>query len=68
MTWYTKRAVLGAVYKSTEFHMIQDRSQDFEQTWEFLDRQMERVKMLKVASDQCSQLPILAKGLLRTVR
>lgn len=58
---------MSGVYKSTEFYMVQDRSFNFEQTWEFLDRQMERVKMLQSASEQFSQLPFIAKGLLRTV-
>jgi len=38
--WYTKRALLAAVYKSTEFYMMQDKSTDHQATWEFLDRRL----------------------------
>ena len=40
MSWYTKRMSLGAVYKATEIYMLQDESDDFEQTWEFLDNRL----------------------------
>ena len=38
--WYTKRVSLAAVYKSTELCFIQDQSDDFHNTWEFLDRRL----------------------------
>jgi len=38
--WYTKRALLAAVYKSTEFYMMQDQSRDHQATWDFLDRRL----------------------------
>ena len=38
--YYTKRASLAAVYKATELHMIQDSSEDFQETWHFLDRRL----------------------------
>ena len=34
---------LGVVYKATEVYMVQDKSEDFHQTWQFLDRRMEDV-------------------------
>lgn len=40
MNWYTKRGLLAAVYKSSEFYMIQDKSEDFTETWKFLDRRL----------------------------
>ncbi|EFX71430.1 hypothetical protein DAPPUDRAFT_255763 [Daphnia pulex] len=43
-SWYAKRAVLAAVYKSTELSMMQDKSEDFRSTWEFLDRRIEDVR------------------------
>lgn len=39
--WYTKRASLAGVYKSTEIYMLQDNSEGHENTWEFLDRRLE---------------------------
>ncbi|KAL6974626.1 hypothetical protein U1Q18_028810 [Sarracenia purpurea var. burkii] len=35
--WYAKRAVLGAIYSSTEVYMLTDSSPDFHDTWTFLD-------------------------------
>ncbi|XP_071959228.1 ubiquinone biosynthesis protein COQ9-A, mitochondrial-like [Antedon mediterranea] len=40
MDWYSKRLTLLALYKSTEMHLIQDSSPDFEDTWKFLDNRM----------------------------
>ena len=40
MSWYTKRIGLGAAYKATEIYMVQDESDDFEQTWEFLNNRL----------------------------
>ena len=39
--WYTKRLSLGAIYKATELAMVQDKSEDFRETWEFLDRRFQ---------------------------
>ena len=30
--WYTKRGSLAMVYKSTELHLVQDDSEDFQET------------------------------------
>lgn len=38
--WYPKRAGLAMVYTSAEVYMIQDSSQEFENTWNFVDRQL----------------------------
>lgn len=40
-SWYTKRAVLTAVYTSTELFMLSDHSAGFEDTWAFLDRRID---------------------------
>lgn len=40
-SWYTKRAGLSAIYASTELFMTQDRSANFKETEEFLDRRLE---------------------------
>ncbi len=37
MNWYSKRLTLAAIYKSTELFMIQDKSESFKDTFEFLD-------------------------------
>ncbi|TRY71487.1 hypothetical protein TCAL_00240 [Tigriopus californicus] len=41
LNWYTKRISLGAIYKGTEMAMLQDKSEDFQHTWEFLDRRFQ---------------------------
>lgn len=41
--WYTKRGSLAAVYKSTEIYLIQDRSEDYTDTWHFLENRLEDV-------------------------
>lgn len=38
--WYTKRALLAGVYKTTELYMMQDQSTDHQATWDFLDRRL----------------------------
>jgi len=45
-SWYTKRATLSAVYASTEVFMTTDKSEDFQDTWEFLDRRLGDVHSL----------------------
>jgi hypothetical protein len=44
--WYTKRAVLAGVYTSTELFMLTDASDNFADTWAFLDRRLEDVVTL----------------------
>ena len=39
-SWYTKRAMLSTVYCSTELYMIQDKSKDLKDTWEFLNNRV----------------------------
>ncbi|MPC25586.1 Ubiquinone biosynthesis protein COQ9, mitochondrial [Portunus trituberculatus] len=41
--WYTKRGILAAVYKSTELCMLQDKSEDFQDTWTFMNRRLSDV-------------------------
>lgn len=40
-SWYTKRAVLTAVYASTELFLLSDHSPGFQDTWAFLDRRVD---------------------------
>ncbi|KAK3879403.1 hypothetical protein Pcinc_016023 [Petrolisthes cinctipes] len=41
--WYTKRGLLAAVYKSSELCMLQDKSDDFQDTWDFMNRRLSDV-------------------------
>ncbi len=45
--YYSKRALLGAVYAATVLYWLGDRSDDFADTWSFLDRRIADV--MKVA-------------------
>lgn len=38
--WYTKRLTVAAIYKSTEFFMLQDKSENFTDTAKFLDNRL----------------------------
>lgn len=40
LNWYTKRAAIAAVYGMTELYMLQDKSSDFSDSWNFLDRRI----------------------------
>ncbi|CAB4490272.1 ubiquinone biosynthesis protein COQ9 [Rhizophagus irregularis] len=41
MNWYSKRAILAAIYTSTELYMTQDTSPDFTGTYQFLNRRLQ---------------------------
>jgi ubiquinone biosynthesis protein COQ9 len=41
--YYTKRATLGAVWTATFLYWLEDRSPDFEDTYAFMGRQLEKV-------------------------
>ena len=41
--FYTKRMTLSAVYSSVFLFWINDDSEDFEETWKFLDRRIENI-------------------------
>ncbi|NXG43888.1 COQ9 protein, partial [Psilopogon haemacephalus] len=38
--WYTRRAVLTAIYNTSELVMMQDSSPDFKDTWSFLEKRV----------------------------
>jgi ubiquinone biosynthesis protein COQ9 len=52
--WYTKRALVSAVYVATVAYWLSDKSEGFQDTWTFLNRRIDTV--LKV--------PMQAKGML----
>lgn len=43
LNWYSKRAILSAVYSSTLLYWLGDDSEDHQATWGFLDRRIENV-------------------------
>jgi len=44
--WYTKRASVAAVYKASEIFMLQDGSEDKQETFAFVDRRLDDVQAL----------------------
>ena len=40
INWYTKRGIAGSIYVATEVYMLTDKSPDFKDTWDFLERRM----------------------------
>ena len=47
--WYTKRATLSAVLSAVLLFWLNDESDDFEETWAFLDRRIEDVMKIETA-------------------
>ena len=46
--YYTKRWLLAGIYNSTNLYWLADHSEDFKDTWSFLDRRISDVlKILK---------------------
>lgn len=50
--FYTKRALLAGVYSSTLLYWLNDRSEDHEATWAFLDRRIGNVMQIEKAKAQ----------------
>jgi len=38
--WYVRRANLALVINSVELHLIQDNSENYQETWSFLDKRL----------------------------
>lgn len=45
--YYTKRALLAAVWSSTVLYWLDDRSDNLAKSWEFLDRRIENVMQIE---------------------
>jgi ubiquinone biosynthesis protein COQ9 len=53
--FYTKRALLAGVYSSTVLFWLNDRSENFTATWEFLDRRIEDVMRIEKLKSRVRQ-------------
>ncbi|KAI4280318.1 MAG: hypothetical protein L6R35_005913 [Caloplaca aegaea] len=68
-SWYTKRAGLSAIYASTELFMTQDRSANFKETENFLDRRLEGAQGLRsMVGDTGKWAGVQAMGLVSGLR
>lgn len=53
--WYTRRIGIASIYKMVELFMLQDKSADYQKTWEFLERRVDegiQVQEFLINSDQ----------------
>lgn len=53
--WYTKRALLSAVYMATVAYWLNDRSEGFADTWSFLDRRLETAMKLPMQAKSAAK-------------
>ncbi len=47
--FYTKRAMLGAVFSATQLYWLEDHSDDYAATWAFLDRRIADIMKIQKA-------------------
>uniref|UniRef100_T1ISB3 Ubiquinone biosynthesis protein n=1 Tax=Strigamia maritima TaxID=126957 RepID=T1ISB3_STRMM len=66
--WYSKRASLAAVYKSTEVFFIQDNSPDYQETWLFLANRLENLESMRKYFNQAASAGPVVKGLFTTLK
>lgn len=57
LNWYTKRALLAKLYASTQLVLINDQSPDFRDTWDFLDRRLDDIKVMGSVARSLSSVP-----------
>lgn len=55
-SFYSKRALLAGVYSATLLFWLNDQSDDFADTWAFLDRRIGDVMQIQKARDRVSRL------------
>jgi ubiquinone biosynthesis protein COQ9 len=58
VNWYTKRAILSGVYSSTVLYWLGDNSDDFNETWAFLDRRIDGVMQFEKIKAQVNGNPL----------
>ncbi|CAF0705092.1 unnamed protein product [Brachionus calyciflorus] len=68
INWYTKRLTLAAVYKTTELFMIQDKSENFKDTYEFLDNRLKDLGTFNQVKSNFSNLAQAVNGSLTVLR
>jgi ubiquinone biosynthesis protein COQ9 len=72
--WYTKRGLLAGVVTSTMLYWFADNSEDFEDTWKFLDRRIADVMQIEKVKAQVTKFaeglpnPLTILGALRYPR
>nr|CAD7575572.1 unnamed protein product [Timema californicum] len=59
--WYSRRVALAGIYKMTELCLIQDKSEDYQNTWRFLERRIKDVTHLHGYLHQSEEFSQVAK-------
>ncbi len=63
INWYTKRGLIGGVYVATELFMLTDKSPEYVDTWDFLERRLQDVMMVGGAIKESEHvLNVVATG------
>lgn len=63
--WYTRRIGIASIYKIVELYLLQDKSPDHQQTWDFLERRMDegiQIQEFFLNSDQKTKSMAQALG------
>jgi ubiquinone biosynthesis protein COQ9 len=68
LNWYSKRMLLAGIVSSTEVFMIQDLSQNFEETWKFMDRRFEDISGIPQLGNLPQDVSGILSGLVTTAR
>lgn len=61
VNWYTKRATLSAVYSSTVLFWLGDTSEEYQDTWAFLDRRIADVMQFEAFKARLRKSPVLSQ-------
>ncbi len=66
--WYSNRALISAVYLSSELHLITDRSHEYSSTWKFLDRRLADLAILqRLPSEFHSNVGLIASAAFNSI-
>jgi len=68
MNWYTKRISLAAVMAATEVFMVQDTSEGYKDTWDFLDRRLKDLAMIPSFTKVPGDVVGVLEGVLQTAK
>ena len=68
LRWYARRLAVAAAYKSAELVMMEDKSEDFADTWDFLDRRFAEGSELAKLAGSSGDVVNVMKGVAATVQ
>lgn len=61
--WYSRRAALGAVYAATELHLLTDKSEGHQATWDFLGGRLQEASIVGKQLSNLSRNSSVIQGL-----